>query len=280
MIIWLASYPKSGNTWLRSIICSLIYSKDGKFNFNLLSNIKQFPVASQFENFTKNLTDLNEVKKYWIPSQNLLNLDGKIKFYKTHHINCKIDDYSFTNAKNTLATIYIIRDPRNLVNSIANHYSKSIDEAKEFLLTPRMNVGHNKYDEENKKVLPVLLGKWKEHYYFWKKNNNNFHLIKYEDLILNPEEELEKIVNFLKNFMNIETDLIKNRNILESTSFKNLRSLEEKGEFEENAFENKERKKKFFYLGPKNNWKNLLNENIRQEIENKLSSEMKELGYL
>ena len=280
MIIWLASYPKSGNTWLRSIICSLVYSKDGKFNFNLLDNIKQFPVASQFKKFTKNLTDLNEVKKYWIQSQNLLNLDGKIKFYKTHHINCKIDDYSFTNAKNTLATIYIIRDPRNLVNSIANHYSKSIDEAKEFLLTPRMNVGHNKYDEENKKVLPVLLGKSKEHYYFWKKNNKNFHLIKYEDLILNPEEELEKIVIFLKNFMNIETDLIKNRNILESTSFKNLRSLEEKGEFEENAFENKERKKKFFYLGPKNNWKNLLNENIRQEIENKLSNEMKELGYL
>ena len=280
MIIWLASYPKSGNTWLRSIICSLIYSKDGKFNFNLLSNIKQFPVASQFENFTKNLTDLNEVKKYWIPSQNLLNLDGKIKFYKTHHINCKIDDYSFTNAKNTLATIYIIRDPRNLVNSIANHYSKSIDEAKEFLLTPRMNVGHNKYDEENKKVLPVLLGKWKEHYYFWKKNNNNFHLIKYEDLILNPEEELEKIVNFLKNFMNIETDLIKNRNILESTSFKNLRSLEEKGEFEENAFENKERKKKFFYLGPKNNWKNNLDNKMKKEIENELNKEMSELGYL
>ena len=115
---------------------------------------------------------------------------------------------------------------------------------------------------------------------FLEKNNKNFHLIKYEDLILNPEEELEKIVIFLKNFMNIETDLIKNRNILESTSFKNLRSLEEKGEFKENAFETKEKKKNFFYLGPKNNWKNHLNEQIRQEIENKLSNEMKELGYL
>ena len=280
MIIWLASYPKSGNTWLRSIICSLVYSKDGKFNFNLLDNIKQFPVASQFKKFTKNLTDLDEVKKYWIQSQNLLNLDGKIKFYKTHHINCKIDNYSFTDKKNTLATIYIIRDPRNLVNSIANHYSKTIDEAKEFLLTPRMNVGHNKYDLENKNVLPVLLGKWKEHYYFWRKNNNNFHLIKYEDLILNPEKELDKIIFFLKKFINIETNSVKNKNILQSTSFENLRSLEEKGEFEENAFETKEKKKKFFNLGPKNNWQNLLNENIRQEIENNLSNEMKALGYI
>ena len=42
----------------------------------------------------------------------------------------------------------------------------------------------------------------------------------------------------------------------------------------------KNEKKKFFYLGPKNDWKKLLNENIRQEIENKLSNEMKELGYL
>jgi hypothetical protein len=42
MIIWLASYPKSGNTWIRSIIAALMYTHDGIFNFNLLKNIASF----------------------------------------------------------------------------------------------------------------------------------------------------------------------------------------------------------------------------------------------
>lgn len=43
MIMWLASYPKSGNTFIRSLLSSYFFSEDGIFNFNLLKNIKQFP---------------------------------------------------------------------------------------------------------------------------------------------------------------------------------------------------------------------------------------------
>ena len=43
MIIWLASYPKSGNTWIRSIIAALMYTHDGIFDFDLLKNVDQFP---------------------------------------------------------------------------------------------------------------------------------------------------------------------------------------------------------------------------------------------
>ena len=48
MIIWLASYPKSGNTFLRSILSSYFYSKEGEFSFNNLNYISQFPLTSQF----------------------------------------------------------------------------------------------------------------------------------------------------------------------------------------------------------------------------------------
>ena len=51
MIIWLASYPKSGNTWLRSLISTYFYTKDGKFNFQLLDKIDQFPNTKYFEKF-------------------------------------------------------------------------------------------------------------------------------------------------------------------------------------------------------------------------------------
>ena len=50
MIIWLASYPKSGNTWLRAFISALIYSENGIMNKNLWSKISQFPLAKNFDN--------------------------------------------------------------------------------------------------------------------------------------------------------------------------------------------------------------------------------------
>ena len=51
MIIWLSSYPKSGNTWVRSMIAALMYSHDGVFNFKLLKKIKQFPTENDFKTF-------------------------------------------------------------------------------------------------------------------------------------------------------------------------------------------------------------------------------------
>ena len=77
MIIWLASYPKSGNTWLRSILAALIYSKDGEFNFKLLDQIPQFPRRKYFNPFTINYNDIDEIKKYWISAQERINLNAK-----------------------------------------------------------------------------------------------------------------------------------------------------------------------------------------------------------
>ena len=73
-----------------------------------------------------------------IDAQDLINLDNKVKFLKTHHINCKIGPHNFTSKENTLATIYIVRDPRNLVNSISNHYSKTLEDSKKFLFSSKI----------------------------------------------------------------------------------------------------------------------------------------------
>ena len=137
MIIWIASYPKSGNTWIRSLISSLVYTDSGVFNFEKLRYVPQFPDKIYLKEFTNDFSNIHNLKKYWIAAQEKINLDRKIKFFKTHHLNCKINEYSFTNNTNTKAKIYIVRDPRNLVNSISNHYSKTHDEAVKFLTTPR-----------------------------------------------------------------------------------------------------------------------------------------------
>ena len=53
MIIWLASYPKSGNTLLRAMLSAYLFSKDGLFNFELLKNIPYFPSYNFFKNLLK-----------------------------------------------------------------------------------------------------------------------------------------------------------------------------------------------------------------------------------
>ena len=83
MIIWLTSYPKSGNTWVRSFLSSLIYTEDGNANFDALKKIIQYPLRSHFKGIASNIDDIYSLSENWINSQDLLNLDKKIKILKT-----------------------------------------------------------------------------------------------------------------------------------------------------------------------------------------------------
>lgn len=281
MIIWLASYPKSGNTWVRSIISSLIYTENGLFSFDLLQKIPQFPTQKYFKDFTNDFSNINEIKKYWITAQNKINLNKKIKFFKTHQLNCKIDNFSFTNQLNTCATIYIVRDPRNLLTSISNHYDKTIDEAKEFLTTSRMlGANKNKINHKNEYVV-TLLGNWAEHYKFWTQNNQNYLIIKYENLIENINVELERIIKFLREYVAFNVNKQKIENIIKTTSFHSLKKMEQKGLFYENAYSKFSNQKiNFFHQGPENNWKFNVESKIINEINFKFKNEMIELGYI
>jgi len=280
MIIWIASYPKSGNTWLRSIISALVYSKDGIFTFDKLSKIDQFPEKKFFKDLVKNFGDFDEIKNNWIAAQDKINLDEKIKFFKTHQGNFKIGNDHFTNNQNTQAVIYIVRDPRNLVTSISNHYSLSLNEACKFLTSPELR-GNGKSWEEKKDGIYNFLGKWNEHYKSWTNNTKNLLLLRYEDLITEPKKELEKLIFFLNKYVNFETNDIKINKILESTSFKNLKKMEQQGSFVENVIKKETGSNvNFFNLGPKNIWQNSLDKKIIKKIEDNFKDEMKEIGYL
>ena len=280
MIIWLASYPKSGNTWVRSMVSSLLYSNDGNFNFELMLKVSQFPEKKYFKDFVNDFGNFNEIKESWILAQDKINLDNQIKILKTHQGKYTVDRNSFTNDQNTLATIYIVRDPRTLITSISNHYTLSIDRACDFLTTPQI-IGNTKRWEDKETGMQCLLGKWGDHYRSWTRNKNNLLLIKYEDLIQNPENEFKKIIYFLQKYLDIKTDDIKNKKILETTSFENLKKMEQKGLFKENVLNKKDDSKvNFFHLGPANNWKNNINENAKNKIEKNFYDEMRELKYL
>ena len=63
MIIWLASYPKSGNTWVRAMLSSLLYTDDGCFNIKNLYKIRQYPERKYFKDFVNDFRNIHEI---WI----------------------------------------------------------------------------------------------------------------------------------------------------------------------------------------------------------------------
>ena len=73
MIIWIASYPKSGNTLIRAILTSLIFSEDGIVDFKNLHRISNFSNGFFFKKFISSYENILETSKYWIKAQEELN---------------------------------------------------------------------------------------------------------------------------------------------------------------------------------------------------------------
>ena len=284
MIIWIASYPKSGNTWIRSLIGSYFFTKTGVFNFDVLKNIKQFSPVISDSIINEKLHYQSKVSQSWIPSQININKDNKIHFLKTHNAMCSINGNNFTDKFNTSAAIYIVRDPRNVLSSISHHYEINHKQSLEFITNKRKiiyPIKSGSINKSNEKDFNFL-SDWSTHYNSWK--NMGFcpiKIIKYEDIILDNKETFISILNFLSKLIKIKFDDKKIDNSLSSTTFDKLSSLEKKVGFEESIYSKKINKKiRFFNLGKENKWKKILDKNIVKNVEKAFNKEMSELGYL
>tara|TARA_B100000401_G_scaffold434824_1_gene375580 strand:- start:153 stop:1034 length:882 start_codon:yes stop_codon:yes gene_type:complete len=293
MIVWIASYPKSGNTWVRTIINQIIFNDLKKKDsvFDDLSRIRRYPSkidmseipalpnSSSFNNQQKKEI-IDFTIKNWAISQKRINQNNKTNILKTHNMLCNLNldgkNYSFTDLNNTIGVIPIVRDPRNVVTSVKNHFSLNTEEESVAMICDKFN-WTGLYNNE----VPQLLSSWNNHYNSWKRFPKNYLLVKYEDMISDTKKEIFKIVDFLSSYFefneseNIIDEIIKN------TSFENLKDLENKGKFKGNSLNKMTGKKNtFFNLGPKNNWRKLLKKENITKIEKIFAKEMSELGYL
>ena len=192
MIIWLASYPKSGNTLLRSILATYFFSEDGEFKFEHLYKIDQFPSIHHFENLGIDTSNEKLVFKNFINAQKSINNDkNKIKFFKTHSSLSKIENCNFTDLDNTLGAIYIVRDPRNVVKSFSHHYDLTIDQATEAM------IDQTRWLARTDTMFKTFLSSWKINYNSWKQLGNKVLFVKYEDLVNKKKTTLIKIFKFI-----------------------------------------------------------------------------------
>ena len=272
MIIWIASYPKSGNTWIRALISTYLYSNDGEFNFDLLLKIPKF-IQNQYISPLIKLDELKEdpfkISEYWKSAQLRVNLDNQIKFFKTHNACVAYKNRWFTDEDNTIGYIYIVRDPRAVACSLAYHANISTETSANDLLNDNQ-VGYN-----GPYKLAEISSSWKINYLSWKKKKKfNGLIIKYEDLVDNTEKEFKKILLFLKKIINIEIDEKKFLKSINSCQFLKLSKLEDLHGFVESTGG------KFFRKGTKDSWKNDLSKDLRKKIEENFKDEMIELGYL
>jgi len=265
MIIWIASYPKSGNTWVRSFITAYYFCKDGVFDIQKLKLIEDYPNKKFFDDEVRE----GEIHKHWEKSQKKICENKKIKFLKTHNSLITAFGQNFTSPKYTLGVVYIVRDPRNIITSIKNHNDFSTyDEA--FKLLKDDNAILNDYKHLRNFAKTNIINSWRLNYQSWITNNFFRRLtLRYEDMLFDPERTFRDLIIFINTIcrFNDNFDDKKFKNALNSTKFKSLKNLEEKNQFTENVYSARDKRKiKFFFQGPENNWKKNLDSNLINEM--------------
>lgn len=188
--IFLVSYPKSGNTWVRILLANIL--NNNSTNIINLKNVGNYLPDSHVEkqrNYIMNLeSDFNQLKVKVVKSH-----DRFSRFYKNKKV------------------IYVTR---NLKNVLPSYY---------YYLSSRRKVEVNINDIYSGKISHSF-GSWFQHLKNWiKKRNKNILFISYEDLKSNTNKELIKICNFI----GIEFDVEKINHAVEYSSFSNMKKLEE-----------------------------------------------------
>ena len=277
MIIWLASYPKSGNTWVRMFLKSYFMESDEKFSLekSISDNFKPqgFPDQKILEELKVDYYKFEEIAKNWETMQDYLNLNNETNFVKTHNAMCTVGSYKFTSHKNTKGAIYIVRDPRDILVSYSNYLNENIDETLKTMLSD-----HSYEAGEFKNIIykKSLMGSWSSHYNSWKKyKSRDTIIIKYEDMVCNTYDTFLRVLNYLNKLTNLEINETKMIDAIKQTSFENLKNLELTEGFKENPSTNP-----FFRNGKVGEWKKKLDKEQVQKIEKAFKIEMIELGYL
>jgi hypothetical protein len=271
-IVWIASFPKSGNTWMRAFLANYILDRTDAFPINQLGSFSLSDTRPRFfhEAAGKPVEQLsqNETISLRHDAQKLI-ADSKEHdhFVKTHSQYGTFNKCQLINAQVTKGAIYLVRNPLDLVISYSAHLGVSINEAID-----TMGEVRNSTIEQDSSVLTII-GHWSEHVNSWLNNKDIPRiLVKYEDLIKNPNVEFKKTLTTLG--INVDEDRL--RRAIKFSSFSELANQELEGGFRERP----PHAERFFRQGTVDQWSQKLTNKQIGKVEEIHGSVMKKLGYI
>ena len=276
-ILWLASYPKAGNTWVRTFMINLAVNRPEPVPFEQHPQIcAEEPHMRWYRDLVEG--DVNDLSMRKVSAvraraqERIARTFQQNILVKTHSANFKMHGYSQINKAVTSGAIYVVRNPLDLTISYADHMGLSIDDA----ITNLANfntVGYDKHRPPSK--VPEILSDWSSHVKSWTaKPNPRLHVVRYEDLIDRPQETFGQLAAFLG--YDIENDPERLTRAISNSSFNTLQQIEDKGGFGEKS----SHAKRFFREGRKDQWCEVLSKRQVRRITDQHRQQMDRFGYV
>ncbi|MGH7140277.1 MAG: sulfotransferase domain-containing protein, partial [Pirellulales bacterium] len=272
-LVWLASYPKSGNTWVRAVWAA--YVADGEpFDFKLLQ------AATISDSRWKNIlavsprksprelsnTDVEALRLAF--QRRLANASGPTRPVKTHVARTNAAGTPLISARHTRAAVYIVRNPLDIVDSLSDHGGLTHDRTIEFL----NDRGHTLARDEL--MAAQYLGTWNGHVASWTEHREfPVVVVRYEDLHRDPRTQFAGVVELLAG--KVEPERLERA--IARASFQNLRTLEGDTAFQETSV--LARGGRFFRRGQDNFWPNVLSRRQAATVLENHGEVMSRLGY-
>jgi aryl sulfotransferase len=275
-IFWLASYPKSGNTWLRIVLYSVLNPSINTVNINKLAT---GAIASSrifidqilgFDSADLSNDEIDQLRP--LIYQQHGQTSNTIQYHKIHDAYTLLDNgQPLIPTVGCLGAVYLIRNPLDVVGSFAHHSNNSIDQTIQIMQNKKYSMCKN-----NRAALTQIRHKllsWSDHVNSWT-NVKDFPvlIIRYEDLLQNPVEKFTQIVKFLQ----IECSESQIQNAIINANIKNLQQQEQEFGFGEKP----PKAKSFFRKGVAGDWQNTLTTQQIAEIIDQHGEIMQQYGYL
>ena len=270
-ILWLASYPKSGNTWLRVFIENLFRNSTEPAQINDLKVVRHSDnTYALFEQVSgrpvRGMSD-SEIHRLREPVQKYLASQPETAFVKTHNALMLHEGRPLIDLESTAGAVYLLRNPFDLVVSFADHYRISHDDAIEAFASPHH---HTKTTEQG---IFQILGGWTNHYRSWfEVNNFNPLFIRYEDMIRDPVKSFGRFMRFLGLPKNPE----RLKRAIRNSSFGVVERQERHAGFKERSHVDQ----KFFRSGKVGGYRDILDERQIGRIIDAHGELLLEKGYI
>ncbi len=246
-IIWLASFPKSGNTWVRVLLANYFMPKSSAPDINSLSQFTTGDIRKDFFDRALGRPYSASTMEEWAKvRQKALRLIAASKpnhhFVKTHCQALRMFDMDIIPPEVTAAAVYVVRNPFDLAPSFARHQSADIDTTIE-----RMSSEMNIMATNTGMYEP--LGRWDDHVEAWTTAPGlPLYVIRYEDMLSSPGKVMSGL---LEKFMKVKVDRPKLAYAVKKASFKSLQKQEKELGFAEKPAE----MKSFFTKGRAGSWR-------------------------